>query len=138
MGEMFRCPNCKEIIRIGADSCSYCSAPIDGRLALLEAQKFKAGVDACAAANIIKSANVGAPLLLGLQVYFFFDPSEWRMRSFLLPVGALAGAIGWFVKYGGLRTDDPDFPEAKQAVKKSLLLWAATTIVSLALLLLSR
>jgi len=51
-----------------------------------------------------------------------------------LPLGSLAGAFGWFTKYGGLQTNDPDFPEARQAVKKALILWTILSLIHIVVL----
>jgi hypothetical protein len=142
MNKMFRCPSCKEVIRTGQPVCQYCDSSIDGPTAHAEALKFQAGIDACAAANHIKSLNYAAPLLLLMDVALpflwsgakFFSTTRMRIYISLLPFGSLAGAFGWFMKYGGLQTDDPDFPEAKRAVKKSLILWTIMSVIHVAVL----
>lgn len=139
---MFRCPGCKEVIRTGQPVCQYCNSSIDGPTAQVEVLKFQAGIDACAAANHIKSLIYGAPILLLIDVVLpffgsgddFFSSPRIQMYISLLPFGALAGAFGWFTKYGGLQTDDPDFPEAKQAVKKALILWAILSLIHMVVL----
>jgi hypothetical protein len=131
MSQMFRCPSCKEVIRTGQPVCHYCNFSIDGPTAQAGALKFQAGIDACASANHIKSLKYGAPILLLIDIALpflgssddFFSPPRTQIYVSLLPFGALAGAFGWFTKYGGLQTDDPDFPESRQAVKKALILW---------------
>jgi len=104
--------------------------------------KFQTGIDARAAANHIKSLNYAAPVLLLLDVVLpllwsgdvFFSTANMRIYISLLPFGSLAGAFGWFTKYGGLQTDDPDFPEAKRAVKKALILWTILSAIHVAVL----
>jgi len=142
MSKMFRCPSCKEVIRTGQPVCKYCNFSIDGPTAHAEALKFQAGIDACAAANHIKSLNYAAPVLLLLDATLlflwsgdeFFSSTRMRIGISILPFGSLAGAFGWFMKYGRLQTDDPDFPEAKQAVKKALILWAILSAIHVAVL----
>jgi hypothetical protein len=142
MSEMFRCPSCKEVIRTGQPVCQYCDSSIDGPTAHAAALKFQAGIDACAAANHIKSLNYAAPVLLLLDVVLpllwsgdeFFSTTNTRIYISLLPFGSLAGAFGWFTKYGALQTDDPDFPGAKQIVKKALILWAILSVIHIAVL----
>ena len=142
MSKMFRCPSCKEVIRTGQPGCQYCGSPIDGPTAQTEALKFQAGIDACAAANHIKSLIYAAPVILLLDAALlflwsddeFFSSTRMRIGISLLPFGSLAGAFGWFTKYGGLQTDDPDFPEAKQTVKKALILWTILSAIHVAVL----
>jgi hypothetical protein len=142
MSQMFRCPSCREVIRTDQPVCQYCNYSIDGPTAHAEALKFQAGIDACAAANHIKSLNYAAPILLlmdvaiplfGLGADFPSLPSM-QMYISLLPLGSLAGAFGWFTKYGGLQTNDPDFPEARQAVKKALILWTILSLIHIVVL----
>jgi len=142
MSKMFRCPSCKEVIRTGQPVCQYCNFSIDGPTAHAETLEFQAGIDACAAANHIKSLNYAAPVLLLMDAAFlflwsgdeFFSSTRMRIYISILPFGSLAGALGWFTKYGGLQTNDPDFPEAKQAVKKALILWAILSAIHVAVL----
>lgn len=140
---MFRCPSCKEVIRTGQPVCQYCNYSIDGPTAQAEALKFQAGIDACAAANHIKSLNYAAPVLLLIDVALpflgstdnpFMSP-RMPIYASILPFGSLAGAFGWFTKYRGLQTDDPDFPEAKQVVKKSLIIWLILSAIHIVVLM---
>jgi len=86
MSEMFRCPGCKEAPRTGQPVCQYCDSSIDVPTAHAAALKFQAGIDACAAANRIKSLNYAAPvmLLLDAALLFLWSDDEFfsstRMR----------------------------------------------------------
>jgi len=111
-------------------------------VAQVEAAKFQAGIDACAAANHIKSLNYGAPILLLIDAALplfgsgdgiFSRPGIHTYIS-LLPFGGLVGAFRWLTKYGGMQSDDPDFPEAKSAMKKSLILWAILSAIHIVVL----
>jgi len=139
---MFRCPSCKEVIRTGKPVCQYCNFSIDGPTAHAEALKFQAGIDACASANHIKSLNYAAPVLLLIDIALPFSGStdipfmspRMPIYASILPLGALVAIVQWGVKYGALQTDDPDFPEAKRAVKKALILWLVLTVAHIAVL----
>jgi hypothetical protein len=104
--------------------------------------KFQAGIDACAAANHIKSLKYAAPLLLLMDIALQFSestdnpflPKGMPTYASILPLGSLAGAFGWFTKYGRLQSNDPDFPEAKQAVKKALILWTILSAIHIVVL----
>ena len=142
MSQMFRCPSCKEVIRTGKPVCQYCNFSIDGPTAHAEALKFQAGIDACASANHIKSLNYAAPVLLLMRIALLFSGStdnpfmspRMPLYASILPLGSLGGVVSWLTKYGGLQTDDPDFPEAKRAVKKALILWLILSAIHLAVL----
>jgi hypothetical protein len=81
MSQMFRCPSCKDVIRTDQLVCQYCNLSIDGATAHAEVMKFKAGIDACAAANHIKSLNYGAPLLLLLEGFLLFSGTGDHLYS---------------------------------------------------------
>jgi hypothetical protein len=142
MSEMFRCPNCKEVIRTGEPVCQYCKSQDDEQAAHAEALKFQAGIGACAAANHIKSLIYAAPVLplidLGFVFYgssnVLFVPPSFPIYASFLPIGSLAGALRWLTKYGGLKTDDPDLPVAKKSVKKALILWTIMSAIHIAIL----
>lgn len=143
MGQMFRCPKCKEIIRVGSSVCQYCNSLIDEQTARAEAAKFQAGIDACAAANHIKTLNYAVPiffllqidlLLLNLTGDFFSSPNRVTFLGFI-PLGVLTAIFQWLTKYSGLQTDDPDFPEAKKIVKRALGLWLILTVVQIVVLM---
>jgi hypothetical protein len=72
MNQMFRCVVCKEVIRVGVPACQYYNSPIDEQSALTEAAKFQAGIDACAAANHIRTFNYALPVLFLLQIDLLF------------------------------------------------------------------
>src|SRR5262245_17786368 len=120
MSKMFRCTSCKEVIRTGQPVCQYCGSSIDGPTAHAEALKFQQGIDACAAANHVKSLNYTAPVLLLLDATLlflwsgdeFFSSTRMRIGISILPFDSLAAACGWFAKYGGLQTNVPSFPES--------------------------
>ncbi|MGE0131209.1 MAG: hypothetical protein AB7U82_24275 [Blastocatellales bacterium] len=138
MSQMFRCPSCKEVIRSGQLACQFCNSPIDEIAAFAETLKFQTGIDACAAANHIKSLNYAAPILILVNAApMIFGLTDNRLQTYasFLPFGCLAAAFGWLTKYGGLQTDDPDFPEAKKAVKKALILWLILSIIQTAVLM---
>ena len=52
----------------------------------------------------------------------------------VIPLGSIVAVVQWLTKYGALQTDDPDFLEAKRAVKKALILWLVLTVTHIAVL----
>jgi hypothetical protein len=43
--------------------------------------------------------------------------------------GAIVYAARWFGRYGSLQTRDADYPMARQAMKRTLMVWIAALIV---------
>jgi hypothetical protein len=134
MSQVFRCPSCHEIISLGVSSCRFCSTPIDHRVAQVEAEKLGQITQACAQANQLKHGNAIIPLLLLLQAYLWWTSSMPGIGAKIswISLGGPIIVIGWFVKYGRLQTDDPDFHQAKKAMKLSLMLWIGVVIVQIA------
>jgi hypothetical protein len=136
MSQLFRCPSCHEVIRLGSATCRFCSVMIDEQVARAAAAQFEQITQACAAANNLKLLNLTIPILLLLQVYFLFsNPAVGIGRRFgLLSLGGPALVLGWFFKHRQLQTNDADFLQAKKQMKASFGLRAALIIAQAALL----
>lgn len=129
---MFRCLSCNEVITIGSTTCRFCSVAISPQAALAAAEQFDKVQKACEKANTIKSGNIGAGLFIVIQFLFLFISSLGSPEFFLIwaaPPAALIAILSWFFKYGSLQTKDPDYPEAKAAIKLSLWIWLAAFAV---------
>jgi hypothetical protein len=134
---MFRCPSCNEVLTLGQTACRYCSIPISQDRALAAAAQFETVSKAVSQANNLKFGNIAALLFIGIQTFLCLTYDQTSPRFFIVqaaPVIALVTLLIWFFKYGTLQTKDPDYPEAKAAIKKSLLVWGATLIVQIGLL----
>ena len=70
-------------------------------------------------------------IFIAAQVLVVFLINQGSFKIFLiwsLPPAALIAIGGWFFTYGSLQTKDPDYPEARAAMKKSLWLWLAALV----------
>jgi hypothetical protein len=111
---VFPCPNCKETINTSMQQCSFCSAPIDHAAAEQSAAATSRISSACSDASYLK--------IMAWSLLTFFV-------LFLFPFLGLAGIVGfwflriaipvmcirWWIKYGSVKTDDPDFSRARRA-----------------------
>ena len=118
---VFRCPNCNETINTAMRRCAFCSSQIDGeaaeKAADLQAKVNEAYSQAMNLAESVRSANAVFPVLGGL-------------------VASLVGSLSWRLRFGALRSDDPDLALAKQAVGRgpiAMLLWSIGFFCFLAL-----
>ena len=112
--KVFSCPNCKETINTSMQQCPFCSAPIDHASAEAAAADTSRISQACSDASYLK-------IMAWILVPFFF--------TIFVPFLGLLGAGGlwflrfaipfmsvrWWIKYGSIRTSDPDFARARQA-----------------------
>ena len=108
------CPNCGETINTSVQQCPFCSTPIDAAAAEVSAAATSRISQACSDASYLK-------VMAWSLVTFFF--------LMFVPFVGLAGAVGlwflrtaipvmvvrWWIKFGSIKTDDPDFARAKRA-----------------------
>jgi len=110
--QVFPCPNCNETINTSMQQCKYCSAPIDHAAAEAAAAETSRISQACSDASYLR-------IMLGLLLPFF--------ALIFVPLLSLIGAAGfwflkiaipvmlirWWVKFGKIKTIDPDFSKAR-------------------------
>jgi hypothetical protein len=112
--QVFPCPNCKETINTSARQCPFCFTPIDHAAAEIAAAETSRVSQACSDASYLK---IMAWMLLSFFGLYFvpflglIGLAGYTFLAFAIPVMV----IRWWVKFGSLKTDDPDFPSAKRA-----------------------
>jgi hypothetical protein len=109
---VFPCPNCNETINTSMQLCKYCNTPIDHAAAEAAAAETSRISQACSDASYLR-------VMLGLLLPFF--------GLIFIPLLSLIGAAGfwflkiaipvmlirWWVKFGKIKTTDPDFSKAR-------------------------
>jgi hypothetical protein len=111
--------------------------PISPEMAYAAAAQFEAVSRAVSQANNVKVANIGALAYIAGQTFLcaFSDRLTRGWLAFqVVPLMVIGMLVVWFYRYGALQTRDPDYPEAKAAMKRSLIVWAATFMIQLCLL----
>jgi hypothetical protein len=126
--QTFPCPECKEIINDSMARCRYCDAPVDPRAAA-EAADLQAQVNqACSDASYLKTAALVMWAFLGLSFVPFIPLVSW---AFLVTVVAvLVLVVRWQLKFGRIKTGDPDYPVAKRSKNLAALLWLGAFFVA--------
>src|SRR5215210_6179547 len=142
--QTFPCPNCNEIINDSMRECRFCRALIDPRAAHAAGELQSRVNEACSEASYTASAAYVMSALLVLSV-FPFIPLVWV--AFLLTFFAvICMVVRWQVKFGDIRTRDPDYKRARFARNVALVLWlvampvwvAGNVVVSFLIALLMR
>lgn len=124
----FPCPNCREFINESMKQCPFCAAPVDPGAAQAAAEAQERVNRACNDASMIRNlAGVMwvcffvrfVPLLgcvggVGLVLLFFIVPVRLVM---------------WQARYGGLKTDDVDYRQARRNALTALALWVLMIVV---------
>jgi len=132
--QTFPCPNCKEIINDSMERCRYCNAPVDPRAAA-EAADLQSRVNqACSDASYLKTASLVMWAFLGLNFIPFVPLVGWAFLVTFFVV--LVMIVRWQMKFGGLKTEDPDYPRARRSKNLAILLWLGALFVAFVIRLL--
>jgi len=125
---IFQCPNCKETIDTSASQCPFCSASIDARAAEAAADLMKQVNQACSDASYLRIMAGTMLVFFGVSlvplVGMIGSIGLWFL-SFAVPVMA----IRWWLKFGGVRSDDPGFRDAKRATRIAPGIWVLFIIL---------
>lgn len=127
------CPNCKQMIYSDAPQCRFCSAPLDRQTAEAAADVQERVNDACNQAKWIR--NMAGAMWVLFAISFILTAGTVGLFGlfFLIP----AYLVYWQVKYGSLKTDDPDYQKAKRDRLIALLLWLPAGLLKLLTLLIA-
>jgi hypothetical protein len=131
------CPNCRQLVKFGAEQCSRCREPIDPEYAGLSAVIVHHNTQACSVANTISGFGAFIPLALIGSIFIFVI--DWyvfgRPRlSLLLPIWPLIPLlliIGWFLRFGWFKIGDDEFLKARREVRSSFLFWTVVLVVQI-------
>jgi hypothetical protein len=126
--QTFPCPNCKEIINDSMERCRYCNASVDPQAAATAAALQSRVNQACSDASYLKTAALVMWAFLGLSFIPFVPLVGWAF--FITFVVVLVMIIRWQLKFGGVRTEDPDYPRAKRSKNLALLLWLGALLLA--------
>jgi hypothetical protein len=125
----FRCVSCGEYINTSMTQCRYCEAPIDrevARFVSLEQDKVN---NACSEASHIKS--IAVVLVIACLVSFLPVPLISTV-AFIFFCGTYLAvpvmSLRWQIRFGQLRSSDPDYAKAKKVRLVALLLWGVSSI----------
>lgn len=119
--QTFPCPNCKEIINDSMSRCRYCDAPVDPQTAAAAAELQARVNQACSDASYTKTAALVMWAFLGLSFVPFIPLVSWGFLFTFVVVLVLI--VRWQLKFGRIKTDDPDYPGARRSKNLAALLW---------------
>lgn len=127
------CPNCGQMIYSDTTKCRFCSADIDPAAAAAGAQLQKEVNDACNYAKVIR--GMAAAMWVLFAVGFIFSAGSLGVLAFffVIPFALLV----WQIKYGRLKTADPDYKKAKRDRLIAVALWLPAGLLQIGLLALS-
>ena len=117
----FPCPNCGEIINDSMRECKYCHAPIDPQAARAAGELQAKVNQACSDASYTKTAAYLMLAFMGLDLIPLIPLVSWGFLFTFIAV--IVMIVRWQAKFGGLRTRDPDYKNAKLSRNIALILW---------------
>jgi hypothetical protein len=117
----FPCPHCHEIINDSMRECRFCRAPIDPRAAHAAGELQARVNQACSDASYTASAAYVMLALLVLSVLPFI-PLVW-VAYLLTFFTVILMIVRWQLKFGDIKTRDPDFKRALFSRNVALGLW---------------
>jgi hypothetical protein len=118
---LFPCPSCQATISTTVQ-CPFCSASIDPRTIEPAAELMSRLNQARSEAGYLK-------ILAGLMVLFLAVvsvvgvPRRAAFGQWFLLIAVPVMAIRWWVRFGAVRSDDPDFRRARRAIMTAVAIW---------------
>ncbi len=119
------CPACGEMIYSSVTQCRFCSAPLDKEAAEAAATNQEAVNSACNQAKWIRHMAASMWVLLGVSLIFSAGQMGVFAFFFLIP----ASLIYWQIKFGRLKTADPDYQKARRDRLIALVLWLPAALI---------
>jgi hypothetical protein len=121
----FPCPGCNEIINDMMRECRFCRALIDPRAARAAGELQARVNQACSDASYTASAAYVMLALLALSV-FPLIPLVWVAYP-LTFFAVIIMVVRWQMKFGDIKTGDPDYKRALFSRNVALVLWLVAT-----------
>jgi len=117
----FRCTNCNEMVNESMQKCPFCDSSIDHGVAVAAAELQDKVNRSCSDASYARTAAVAMWVFLGLSFVPFLPVVYWGFLFTFLVVMVLL--VRWQVKFGRLKTVDPDYRRTKRSRNIALVLW---------------
>ncbi len=117
----FQCPQCREVVNESMERCPFCSNTIDHQAAVAAAEVQERVNRSYSDASYSRSAAVAMLVFLGLSFVPLIPVVYWGFLATFVVV--IVMVIRWQVRFGRLRTEDPDYRQAVYRKNLALVLW---------------
>ena len=134
--QVIRCPHCKEYIDARSAHCRFCHGYIDTLTSQVSAELQQRVNNAYNEASWIRNGAGAYAIFVAIRL---FVPFLAIGSAVVLPIMSIAlpvMLIRWYVRFGRLQTDDPDYPRAKRNWRVALLIFLPVMIIWLVFVLL--
>ncbi len=135
------CPNCRELLEVGASFCPRCREEISPEYAAVSAAIVHYNTQACSLANTITTLDAFIPLaLIGTIFVYVVDwyvSGRPRISIGLLfwPIIPIFAIVLWYLRFGRFRIGDEEYVRARHEMRRSFAFWLAFLIVDVLLLI---
>ena len=106
----------------GVEKCRHCSSPIDATVAEAAAEIQEKANAAYSDAMVIRNLAVGMWVFFLIRFIPFIGIVGWLGMGALL-LGVPVKLIIWQVKFGRIKTNDPDYKKARTNRLIAFLIW---------------
>src|ERR1700733_1546003 len=113
--QVFPCPNCRETINTSMQQRPFCSTPIDRAAAEQSAAATSRISQGCSDASYLK-VMLGILIPFGILAFFPFLGLAGMVGFIFIKYAVPVMTIRWWIKYGRIKTTDPDFHKARGTV----------------------
>ena len=119
---IFQCPSCRQTIDTAAVKCPFCSVSIDPKAAEAAADTMAKVNQACSDASYLR-IMAGSMLVFILASFLPLIGFVAMIGFYFLIVAVPFMTIRWWVKFGGLTSDEDDWRRAKRTVLIATGIW---------------
>jgi hypothetical protein len=109
---VFPCPNCRETINTSMQQCPFCSTLIDHAAAETAAADTARVSQACSDASYLK-IMLGTLIAFSVILFVPFLGLVGLIGFVFIKYAVPVMIIRWWIRFGRLKTDDPDFRNAR-------------------------
>jgi RNA polymerase subunit RPABC4/transcription elongation factor Spt4 len=131
------CPNCRQLLEYGAESCPRCREEISSEYGLVSAIVVHHNTQACSLANSISGGDsffplalIGSGLIFAIDFYVSKSPALIWLTALWSAIPLLVIVV-WFIRFGRFSIGDEEYLKARREMRKSLSLWLALSVVQL-------
>jgi hypothetical protein len=111
--KVFPCSNCGETINTSMQQCPFCSTLIDSASAEISAAATTKISQACSDASYLR-VMAWAYVTFFLVLFIPFLGLAGAAGLWFLAIAIPVMVVRWWIKFGAIKTTDPDFARAKR------------------------
>ena len=133
--KVFQCPNCKKFINNTSSVCKFCSFELDAEMiSRLVSNQEKVDTAYNSASKLRILAGMMWVLFFLSLIPFWGFVFRWifYVVAILIPVLLIV----WYVRYGNLKTLDPEFNTAKKYLYSAFFIWLIYPVINVIFLIL--